>query len=91
MRVIDFHTHVQPDAAGGIAFQQRFGTARPRRTGTPGELLPLTALGVEALGLTYSAVSRDCDARGNCAVERSRVEISGGKSAELVDVHLACQ
>jgi predicted TIM-barrel fold metal-dependent hydrolase len=45
---IDFHTHVQPDAAGGIAFQQRFGCAQPRRTGTPEELLPLMdACGIE--------------------------------------------
>lgn len=48
MRAIDFHTHVQPDAAGGIAFQQRFGLARPRRNGTPEELLPLMdANGIE--------------------------------------------
>ncbi len=39
--IIDFHTHVQPDAAEGIAFQQRFGVAQPRYSGTPAELLPL--------------------------------------------------
>jgi predicted TIM-barrel fold metal-dependent hydrolase len=48
MPAIDFHTHVQPDAAGGIAFQQQFGFAQPRRTGTPEELLPLMdAAGIE--------------------------------------------
>ena len=48
MSAIDFHTHVQPDAAGGIAFQQQFGYAQPRRTGTPEELLPLLdACGIE--------------------------------------------
>ena len=48
MAAIDFHTHVQPEAAEGIAFQQRFGLARPRRNGTPAELLPLMeAAGIE--------------------------------------------
>ena len=39
--VIDFHTHVQPSAAEGIAFQERFGFAKPPRNGTPEELLPI--------------------------------------------------
>jgi predicted TIM-barrel fold metal-dependent hydrolase len=39
--VIDFHTHVQPDAAQGIAFQQRFGLANPPRNGSSEELLPI--------------------------------------------------
>ena len=39
--VIDFHTHVQPDAAQGIAFQQQFGFADPPRNGAPDELLPI--------------------------------------------------
>ena len=48
LTAIDFHTHVQPDAEGGIAFQQQFGYAQPRRAGTPEELLPLMdACGIE--------------------------------------------
>jgi predicted TIM-barrel fold metal-dependent hydrolase len=39
--VIDFHTHVQPHAAAGVAFQQQFGFADPPRNGTPEELLPM--------------------------------------------------
>jgi predicted TIM-barrel fold metal-dependent hydrolase len=40
-QIIDFHTHVQPEANEGIAFQQQFGFADPPRNGTPEELLPI--------------------------------------------------
>jgi predicted TIM-barrel fold metal-dependent hydrolase len=39
--VIDFHTHVQPSVAEGIAFQERFGFLKSPRNGTPEELLPI--------------------------------------------------
>ncbi len=39
--IIDFHTHLQPSAAEGIAFQQQWGYENPPRTGTPEEFLPL--------------------------------------------------
>ena len=46
--IIDFHTHVQPDAAGGVAFQQRFGFTDPPRNGSVEELLPIMdAVGVQ--------------------------------------------
>jgi len=46
--VIDFHTHVQPSASEGIAFQERFGFEDPPRNGTPEELLPI----MDAAGLS---------------------------------------
>ena len=40
-QVIDFHTHVQPTVAEGIAFQEGYGFTDPPRNGTPSELIPL--------------------------------------------------
>ena len=59
-----------------------------RRTG-PGELETLTEAGVDSLAVRYG-IDRECDARGNCAVERSAFSHAGGRG-ELVDLHLACQ
>ncbi len=40
-QTIDFHTHAQPSAPEGIAFQRQWGHERPPRTGVPEELLAI--------------------------------------------------
>jgi hypothetical protein len=37
--IVDFHVHLQPSAAEGIAFQRQFGFEHPKRTGTVAEAL----------------------------------------------------
>lgn len=57
------------------------------------ELLPLAGFEIEAIELGYTR-TRDCDARGNCGVERAGfVYRSGGRSqrGEVIDVHLVCE
>ncbi len=58
---IDFHTHVQPESATGLAFQQRFGFADPPRDGTPEELLPLMEeAGVRRVLMVPWMPAQDC-------------------------------
>lgn len=58
------------------------------------ELLPLAALGLEAIELAYTR-DRRCDARGNCEVERAaftwRDALGRAHGGEVVDLHLTCQ
>lgn len=57
------------------------------------ELLPLTSFEIEAIDLGYHS-TRDCDARGNCGVERSafRYRSNGHtRHGEVIDVHLTCE
>jgi hypothetical protein len=59
------------------------------RRGTAGELVGLAQLGITTLPLAYER-RRECDARGNCIVERATVTTSAG-ARPLVDLHLTCQ
>ena len=59
------------------------------RLSTQSELEPLASAGVERLAVDYR-VETQCDARGNCGVQRSAFEFAGG-TGELVDLYLACQ
>lgn len=59
------------------------------RRGTGGELIALAQLGIASMPLAYE-MHRECDARGNCLVERTTVVTSAGPRL-LVDLHLACQ
>jgi hypothetical protein len=59
------------------------------RRGTAGELVGLTQVGIATLPLTYER-RRECDARGNCIVERAAVATAQGPRP-LVDLHLTCQ
>lgn len=60
------------------------------RVGTLDELTPVSAFGLTAIQLSYH---RDalCDGRGNCEVERAAFSFDGGRTGEVVDVHLSCQ
>lgn len=58
------------------------------RLGQPGEQVPLSGAGVEAIDLGVWVDER-CDARGNCERERSRFVSSRG-GGSVVDVHLVC-
>lgn len=57
------------------------------------ELLPLTSFEIESIDLDYTR-ARDCDARGNCGVERSTFRYNLGNRSqrgEVIDVHLTCE
>lgn len=58
------------------------------------ELDPIGAAGLVAIDLTYRR-DRQCDARGNCEIERASFTYRDGlgrvRTGEIVDVHLACQ
>ena len=57
------------------------------------EMLPLASLEIVEISLDYGS-RRECDAAGNCGVERaSFVYRQGGRArvGEVVDVHLACE
>lgn len=58
------------------------------RVSTPDELEPLAVSGVDRLALGYE-VDVQCDARGNCGVQRAGFEHAGG-AGEIVDLYLAC-
>jgi hypothetical protein len=62
------------------------------RTSSSGELVRLSTLGVTALSLAYRR-EPDCDARGNCAIERSDLvwhdASRRARVGAVVDVHLA--
>lgn len=63
------------------------------RRSTHWEHTALEIAGIEAIPLAHHD-DRECDARGNCAIERTSVAMSHGAStqaAAIVDVHLACQ
>ncbi|HWB73596.1 MAG TPA: calcium-binding protein [Nannocystaceae bacterium] len=63
------------------------------RRSTHWEHTSLAIAGIDAIPLAH-ADDRECDARGNCAIERTPVAMSHGGStqpAAIVDVHLACQ
>lgn len=63
------------------------------RQSTLWEMEPLSARGVESIELSYES-GRDCDARGNCARERSRFSFAAdgrGGTGEVIDLYLACQ
>lgn len=59
------------------------------RRSTPAELETLSDAGVDALTVRHID-ARECDERGNCAIERSSFSHAGGVG-ELVDLHLSCQ
>lgn len=59
------------------------------RRGTAGELVGLAQVGIAILPLAYER-RRECDARGNCIVERATVATAEGPRP-LVDLHLTCQ
>lgn len=59
------------------------------RRGTADELLALAQAGIPKIPLAYER-RRECDARGNCIVERATVATANGPRP-LVDVHLTCQ
>lgn len=59
------------------------------RHGTANELVGLAQVGIRSLPLAFDR-HRECDARGNCIVERATVSTTDGPRA-LVDLHLACQ
>jgi hypothetical protein len=54
-----------------------------------GELIPLSELEVDVIDLRFT-VDRQCDARGNCGVERSTFSspLGGG---QVIDLHLPCR
>lgn len=58
------------------------------------ELQPLSARGILSIELDYE-IDRQCDDRGNCAVERASFKFidRGGevRDGEVVDMHLSCQ
>jgi len=58
------------------------------------ELQPLSSRGILSIELDYG-IDRQCDDRGNCAVERASFTFidRGGeiRDGEVVDMHLACQ
>jgi hypothetical protein len=59
------------------------------RLSTPDELEPLASAGVERLAVDYR-IETECDARGNCGVQRAAFEFAGG-TGEIVDIYLSCQ
>lgn len=64
------------------------------RRGALGELVPVAQAELIAIDLGFGR-RYDCDARGNCGVERSAFEFRDERGAvrtgEVVDVHLPCQ
>jgi hypothetical protein len=60
------------------------------RVSQPSELTTLSANGVTSIELRYT-VSPECDARGNCAIERAGFSYTDGlvaKVGRVIDVHL---
>ncbi len=66
---------------------------RDRKT-APGELLPLAGAGVRAIALEHTSEPQ-CDARGNCMIERSTFEWvdhdGDHQTGAIIDIHLACR
>jgi hypothetical protein len=66
---------------------------RNRKT-EPGELLSLEQAGVKTIVLEHTSEPQ-CDARGNCMIERSTFEWVDHEGAHrtgmIIDVHLACR
>jgi hypothetical protein len=66
---------------------------RNRKT-EPGELLSLAHAGVRSIALEHTSEPQ-CDARGNCMIERSTFEWVDHEGAHrtgmIIDVHLACR
>ena len=61
------------------------------RRSTHAEHESLASRGIIAIPLAYR-IDRECDARGNCAVERVEAATHhAGVTARIIDVHLACQ
>jgi len=89
--VIDFHTHVQPDAAAGIAFQRQFGFESPPRNGTPEELLPIMdAAGIRrALMVPWMPAQDIADERlaGTLASANRREEIRREVAGEWFELN----
>ncbi len=56
------------------------------RISRPGELLPLSAAGIDAIPLAFRR-ERLCDDRGNCGYER----VDLGRGAQIVDLYLTCR
>jgi hypothetical protein len=59
------------------------------RMSSSDELERLSDAGVDSLAVAYAS-DRQCDARGNCGIERAQFSHAGGHG-EIVDIHLACQ
>jgi hypothetical protein len=64
------------------------------RKAQPGELQSLADAGVRTIELEH-AYAPQCDARGNCMIERSTFEwvddAGGRRTGAVIDVHLACR
>jgi len=61
------------------------------RRSTHAEHESLASRGIVAIPLAYR-IDRECDARGNCAVERVEAATHHARvTARVIDVHLACQ
>jgi hypothetical protein len=61
------------------------------RRSTHAEHETLASRGIVAIPLAYRSV-RECDARGNCAIERVEAATrEPGATARVIDIHLACQ
>lgn len=64
------------------------------KRGTLTEFESLAARGILSIALDYR-IDRECDDRGNCAVERATfdfIDKTGNvREGEVVDIHLACQ
>ncbi len=88
--VIDFHTHVQPDAAQGIAFQQQFGFEQPPRNGALEELFPLMdAAGVRRVLMVPWMPAQDvADARLAAAPASASASATG---REAIRRQVACE
>lgn len=65
------------------------------RRSTLWELQPLASHGIVSIDLEYAMPASQCDARGNCEVERARFVFADEKgvqsSGEVIDVRLSCQ
>ncbi len=57
------------------------------RRSRPGELLPLSAVGIDAIPLSFDRRAT-CDDRGNCGIER--VDLAAGRG-QIVDLYLPCR
>ena len=49
----------------------------------------LASYGIIAIPIDFTR-RRDCDARGNCGIERAIARLRDGATAEVVDLHLPC-
>ena len=81
--VIDFHTHVQPSASEGIAFQERFGFEKPPRNGTPEELLPI----MDAAGVSRTLMVPWMPAQ-DLVAERLEESVEGADPREAVRLNV---